>query len=143
MTDGTFKLHERLIKATRPLLKTELSDILMMEERRIPWLLLVPRKAGVEEFHHLCPEDRKIFIEEIASITKGLEQEFNPVRINVGDLGNIVGQMHVHLVARQTDDPFWPKVVWSREREPFLSDEDAETMRARLMRACSALKPPS
>jgi diadenosine tetraphosphate (Ap4A) HIT family hydrolase len=142
MTDGTFSLHERLIKATRPLMQTELSDILMMEERRIPWLLLVPRRAGVEEFHHLSAIDRQIFIEEIATITSGLEKEFRPVRINVGDLGNIVGQMHVHLVARQTNDPFWPKVVWSREREPFRSDEEAESMRQRLMHACASLSPP-
>ncbi|WP_319411949.1 HIT domain-containing protein [uncultured Cohaesibacter sp.] len=142
MTDGTFTLHERLIKATRPLISTALSDILMMEERRIPWLLLVPRREGVEEFHHLSVADRQIFIEEIAAITAGLEKEFSPVRINVGDLGNIVGQMHVHLVARQTDDPFWPQVVWSRDREPFRNDEEADMMRQRLMRACSSLLPP-
>lgn len=143
MTNETFTLHERLIKATRPLLKTDLSDVLMMEDRRIPWLLLVPRREGVEEFHHLTPADRATFIEEIAAITSGLEKEFNPVRINVGDLGNIVDQMHVHLVARQADDPFWPKVVWSREREPFLDDADAEPMRQRLLKACAALLPPS
>ena len=79
MTDNSFSLHERLIKATRPLFQTQLSDVLMMEERRIPWLLLVPRRDGVEEFHHLSASDRQIFIEEIAAITNGLEKEFSPV----------------------------------------------------------------
>ena len=137
--DAPFQLHERLIKATRPLLKTALSDVLMMEDRRLAWLLIVPRRHGVEEFHHLSASDLQTFATEIATITRGLEAEFNPVRINVGDLGNIVGQMHVHLVVRQTDDPFWPKVVWSKEREPFTNDAEANAMAERLMRACADL----
>lgn len=134
-----FVLHDRLIAATRPLLRTSLSEILMMEERRIPWLLIVPRRGNIAEFHDLNQPDRHQLIDEIATITAGLQAEFDPVRINVGDLGNIVAQMHVHIVARQTDDPHWPNVVWSRDRENFTSDHDAEPMRVRLMNACRGL----
>ena len=139
MTSEVFELHSRLIDATTPVLETGLSKVLMMEDRRIPWLLLVPKRPNVEEFHHLSADDRVTLIQEIATISEGLEHEFSPVRINVGDLGNIVGQMHIHLVARKETDPFWPKVVWSQEREPFRNDDERQAMSDRLRRACSKL----
>lgn len=131
-----FALHERLIAATRPVGQARLTTVLMIDDHRLPWLLLVPRVEGVEEMHHLSPDLRTALIEEIAACTKGLEAAFDPIRINVADIGNRVAQMHIHIVARKADDVFWPKVVWSREREGHSDAQAARAMLERLRHAC-------
>lgn len=132
-------LHQRLIDATCPIGQALLSSVLMINDHRYPWVLLVPRVAGVEELHDLDPEQRALLIEEIASVTRGMQEEFSPVRINVADIGNRVAALHVHIVARQVDDAAWPHVVWSRERQGHEDGEALRRMLGRLRHACREL----
>ncbi len=134
-----FSFHHRLIKATLPLGDTRLSKILMLNDHRYPWVLLVPRREGVEEIFQLNSEDRVTLIDEISEISKGMVAFFKPFRINVADIGNQVAQIHIHIVARKKDDPAWPEVVWSKERFPYENIEKANEMRAKLMNVCSEL----
>ena len=133
------KLHERLIAATYPIGQSAISTVLMIDYVDIPWILLVPRLQGVEEMHELEQEHRHLLIDEIASVTAGLQRVFSPVRINLADIGNRVAEMHIHIVARSHDDVFWPRVVWSQERKAYPSREAAAKMRERLIDACQEL----
>ncbi len=114
-----FELHERLIRATAPLGDLPLNRVLLLDDHRFPWLLLVPRRDGIEEIHQLDKEDRVLLIEEIAAVSMVLDELYKPFRLNVADIGNRAYQLHIHITARFTDDTFWPYVVWSREREPY------------------------
>jgi diadenosine tetraphosphate (Ap4A) HIT family hydrolase len=112
-----------------------LCRVLLMNDRRFPWLILVPERDSVREIHELSPADRAALIEEIALGSGVLERLFHPDKLNVGALGNVVPQLHVHVVARTAGDPAWPGPVWgSGAAVPYGKDEIAE-VRARLAAA--------
>ena len=109
-----FELHQRLSRATVPVGDLPLCAILLLDDARYPWLLLVPRRHGIEEIVDLEPADRACLIEELAAASQVLRMLYQPFRLNVADIGNRAPQLHLHLVARFQDDPAWPKVVWSQ-----------------------------
>lgn len=112
MSEQGFRLHERLAQDTVEVARWELSLVLLMRERLWPWLILVPRRPGCREIHDLAAGDRALLIEEIARAGCALERGFDADKINLGAIGNMVPQLHVHLIARHRADPAWPKPVW-------------------------------
>ena len=127
-----FTLHPTLARDTVEVTRLPLCRVLLMNDRRFPWLILVPERDSVREIHQLSPADRAALIEEIALGSGVLERLFHPDKINVGALGNVVPQLHVHVVARTAGDPAWPGPVWgSGAAVPYAEDEIAE-IRARL-----------
>jgi diadenosine tetraphosphate (Ap4A) HIT family hydrolase len=114
-----FELHERLVAATAPLGDAPLCRILLLNDRRFPWLLLVPRRSGIEEIVDLAKVDRIQLIDEIAQASGVLRALYRPYRLNVADIGNKAAQLHIHIVARQQDDALWPAVVWSNAYERY------------------------
>jgi len=107
-----FTLHPRLAQDTAPAARLSLCRVLVMKDRRFPWLVLVPERESVREIHELAPADRAALVEEIARVGEVLTLLFQPDKLNVGALGNLVPQLHVHVVARRTTDPAWPGPVW-------------------------------
>lgn len=108
----SFHLHERLAADTTPVADWGLSRLLLMNDARYPWLILVPRRAGLVEIHDLKHAERMVLIEEISRASAGLKSATGTAKINVGALGNVVPQLHVHVVARRLVDPAWPGPVW-------------------------------
>lgn len=120
----TFEVSPRLAADTVAVIDWTLSRVLLMDDRRFPWLILVPRREGLRELHDLDPADRARLVEEISRASTALSRAFKPDKINVGLLGNLVPQLHVHIVARRRDDPAWPGPVWGAgERLPYRAAE--------------------
>ncbi len=107
-----FTLHPTLTQDTVEVTRLSLCHVLLMKDSRFPWLILVPERDGVREIHDLSSADRAVLIEEIAQASLILERLFRPYKINVGALGNVVPQLHIHVVARTQEDPAWPGPVW-------------------------------
>jgi diadenosine tetraphosphate (Ap4A) HIT family hydrolase len=107
-----FELDPKLDSDTEPITRLGLSLVLLMNDARFPWVILVPAKAGLSELHDLGPAERAVLMEEIAGAGAALKQLFAAEKINVGALGNMVGQLHVHVVARNPGDAAWPGPVW-------------------------------
>jgi diadenosine tetraphosphate (Ap4A) HIT family hydrolase len=114
-----FVLHERLARASAEIGDLPLCRVLLLDDCRFPWLLLVPKRHGIEEIADLAKPDRAQLIEEIAYASDVLRRLYNPFRLNIADIGNKAAQLHIHIVARHQDDPLWPSVVWSREYERY------------------------
>lgn len=113
-------LHERLQADTVPVLDLALCRVLLMNNRVWPWLILVPLRAGAVEIHRLSAEDRATLMEELALASRVVEKLFAPDKLNVGALGNMVPQLHVHVIGRTRGDPAWPGPVWgSGHAEPY------------------------
>jgi diadenosine tetraphosphate (Ap4A) HIT family hydrolase len=130
-----FALHPRLAEDTAEVTRLPLCRVLLMKDHRFPWLLLVPEREGVREIAELPPVDRAELIEEIARASDILTRLFQPDKLNVGALGNVVPQLHVHVVARFSTDPAWPGPVWgSGPAVPYAESELAE-IRERLAAA--------
>ena len=107
-----FVLHEKLKADTIELARLDLTLLLLMNARQWPWLILVPQRPDVREIHELPALDRTILMDEVAHCSRLLTDIFKPDKINIGSLGNIVPQLHVHVVARSKTDPAWPNPVW-------------------------------
>jgi diadenosine tetraphosphate (Ap4A) HIT family hydrolase len=107
-----FALDPRLAADTIALGDTSLSRILLMNDARFPWLIIVPRGVGLTEIVDLGPSERAALMEEIAFVSMALSKRPGVEKINVGALGNIVRQLHVHIIGRSTRDAAWPGPVW-------------------------------
>ena len=107
-----FKLDPRLEADTYQLTDLSLCRILLMNDSRYPWLILVPRQQGLREFHDLSREDQSRLMSEITRTAKILEVSYQPDKLNIGALGNIVNQLHIHVLGRFDGDPAWPGPVW-------------------------------
>jgi diadenosine tetraphosphate (Ap4A) HIT family hydrolase len=107
-----FNLHPQLAADCTFVADWPLSRVLLMKDARYRWLVLVPRRANVVELFDLATVDRAVLIEEIARAAALLKELTAAVKINVGALGNLVPQLHVHVVARSPGDPAWPGPVW-------------------------------
>jgi len=109
---SAFELDAKLAADTVEVARWELCRVLLMNDANYPWLILVPARAGLRDFHDLAADDLSAMTAEIVRASKALQSLFDPVKLNVAALGNQVPQLHVHVIARREDDPAWPKPVW-------------------------------
>ena len=115
-----FTLHPRLAADTAFVGRLDLCCALLMEDRRYPWLILVPERPDVTELHALSRADQGVLMGEITAASSALQRLTEADRINVGMLGNLVPQLHIHVIARRRDDPAWPGPVWGHSpAEPY------------------------
>ena len=108
----SFALDDRLAHDTLVVGDMALSRVLLMNDARWPWLMLVPRREGLVELTDLDAADRALLIEEAARVALFLKAYAEADKINVSALGNVVRQFHLHLVARAIGDVGWPGPVW-------------------------------
>lgn len=126
-----FELDPRLAGDTLPLGDLPLCRVLLMDDARYPWLILVPRQPGCTELDQLERTQRMQLMDEIAMASAVLRAGPDAHKLNVGTLGNVVRQLHVHVVARHPGDAAWPGPVWGHGRAEPYPPRDA---RARLDR---------
>jgi diadenosine tetraphosphate (Ap4A) HIT family hydrolase len=107
-----FDLHPTLKNDTIFIGSLEIADVLLMNDNRYPWIILVPRIADVSDITQLDNEIRDKFNEEINHVAKAMKHHFKPDRMNIAMLGNIVPQLHCHIIARFETDFAWAKPVW-------------------------------
>ncbi len=107
-----FTLHTQLAKDCITLGDLPLCRVLLMNDANYPWLVLVPRREEAVELFELSRLDQQQLLDEIAQVSSVLAGHFRADKMNVAALGNIVPQLHVHIIARYRDDPAWPKPVW-------------------------------
>lgn len=119
-----FQLDPTLEADTYILGDIGLCRLLMMDDSRFPWLILVPRRAEMSEIHELTPLDQTVLTFEIVQCSELLKKMTGCTKINVGALGNMVRQLHIHVIARNENDAAWPGPVWGAgKREPFATGE--------------------
>ncbi len=115
MDEADFILDQRLAQDCHILADLSLSRLLLMDNALIPWLILVPR-VDKTELHQLSALQQQALLNEINLISRFAEETFTPDKLNVAAIGNIVRQMHIHIVVRTTDDVCWPGVVWGMQQ---------------------------
>ncbi len=121
-----FALDPRLAGDTHHLASLPLCELLLMDNALLPWLILVPR-VSVTELYQLSAEQRRQLDDETTAVAAFVAGAFAIDKLNVAAIGNVVAQLHVHVVGRRRDDYAWPGVVWGRsERTPYQPDTVAE-----------------
>lgn len=130
-----FQLEPRLEHDCVFITDLELCRVLMMQDCRYPWFILVPRRANVSELYQLSDNDLAQFYQESAYVGKAIMQAFEGHKLNLAALGNVVNQLHVHHVVRYHHDPAWPHPIWGRHPvKPYSPKQLAE--RIAQARAC-------
>lgn len=107
-----FSLDRRLAVDTVEAATLELSLVLLMKDLTVPWLILVPRRDGMKEVCDLAPCDRAALMEEAALASRVIKSLYRIDKINIGSLGNIVPQLHLHVIGRYATDRAWPGPIW-------------------------------
>jgi diadenosine tetraphosphate (Ap4A) HIT family hydrolase len=128
-----FTLNPQLAADTVPVADWALSRVLLMNDARFPWLILVPRRAGLSELFDLKHAERMVLAEELNRASLGLKTMFKAKKINVGALGNMVPQLHIHVVARTEADAAWPGAVWGSGKAIPYGPEERARLLARLI----------
>jgi diadenosine tetraphosphate (Ap4A) HIT family hydrolase len=128
---ATFSLDPRLAADTLVVCDLPLSAVRLMNDSRFPWLILVPRRIDASELIDLEPADRLRLWDEVATASRALADIAKPKKLNVAAIGNIVAQLHVHIVARHENDQAWPRPVWGIGiAEPYAPDAAEELISA-------------
>ena len=143
-TDPTagFSLHPRLeadtlalpVSLAQSIGPTDLCEVRLANDRRFPWVILIPRRAGVTELHDLSPADQQTLMAEITRIAAVLKQRFKADKVNVATLGNLVPQLHIHIVMRFTTDPAWPGPIWGHGTPEPYGEGEIERMQTHVER---------
>jgi diadenosine tetraphosphate (Ap4A) HIT family hydrolase len=123
-----FVLNSRLEADTILIGDLPLSRMLLMNDSRYPWIILVPRINGVTEIHHLTETDRQQLMKESCLVAEFIEEHFDIDKMNVGVLGNIVPQLHMHHIGRSEDDPAWPGPVWGHSSAIAYSKQQVDSL---------------
>ena len=122
----SFELHERLAADTFRVVDLTLCRVLLMNDRRFPWLILVPRREGLRDFDDVAAAEKAHFHSEIDLASAVLRAATGAEKMNVAALGNMVPQLHVHVIARFAADAAWPSPVWGvGKAEPYAEAEAA------------------
>jgi diadenosine tetraphosphate (Ap4A) HIT family hydrolase len=138
-----FSLAPAIASASAPLALLKLCEARLMADARFPWVVLIPRRAGARELEHLANGDRAQLMDEIIAAGAAVRAIGaalgRPVeKLNVGALGNVTPQLHVHVIGRRADDPAWPGPAWGHgEPKPY----EARLLDAAVAAALNALKP--
>ena len=135
MMTGAFLLDERLAASTHEVARWSLSAVRLMDDITFHWLILIPLRERLSDFHDLSALDLPAMTDEIVRASRALQAVYKPDKINVAALGNVVPQLHVHVIARRRDDPAWPQPVWNHSPPRRYEPEQLEACVAALRTA--------
>jgi len=109
----TFQLHPRLAQDCFKIGSLGLCELLMMNDSQYPWFILVPR-CDVKEIYQLTPDAQQQLLNESSLLAKTIDQLYQPDKLNIAAIGNLVPQLHIHHVARYQTDQAWPAPIWGK-----------------------------
>ena len=121
---GSFQLDSKLNHDTYFVSDLDLCRLLIMNDSNYPWFILVPRRLNITEIYQLSNEDRFELDYETNFISEILANYFKADKMNIASIGNIVSQLHVHIIVRKKTDLLWPETIWGNKNPLFYSKED-------------------
>ena len=119
-----FTLHSQLSADTIHVTDLNICTVLLMNDSNYPWVILVPKRHNIREIFELSPPEQDTVNREVSRVSQALNTEFNAHKMNIGALGNMVPQLHIHVIVRHKTDPTFPAPVWGNSSAiPYLDDE--------------------
>lgn len=116
-----FKVAPQLVNDCHFIKDLTFTSLMLYDDARFLWFIMVPKKPMLEEIYDLEIEEQHALLSEMASLAKIIRSEFNAYKVNVASFGNIVRQLHIHMIGRYRQDDSWPKPVWcaSTTKTPY------------------------
>lgn len=138
--EPAFELHERLAADSFSLGRSRLCEVRLINDSTWPWVLLVPAVADIREIYELTPAQQQRLMEESSALGRGMMEVFAGDKLNIGALGNMVPQLHLHHIVRFQGDPAWPGPVWGCQAPVAYSADQLEQVRQTLAPVLAALQ---
>ena len=129
-----FALDPRLQQDTLPIGDFPLCRLLLSNDSNYPWFILVPRREDISELFQLDDADQLQLWRETTTLAETLKDSFDADKLNVATLGNVVSQLHMHVIVRKHDDAAWPAPVWGKHPARPYNEEQVAAIRERLRR---------
>lgn len=129
---AVFALDPRLQQDTLPIGDFPLCRLLLSNDSNYPWFILVPRREDISEIFQLDVADQQQLWQETTALAEMLKDSFDADKLNVAALGNVVSQLHMHVIVRKREDAAWPAPVWGKQPAKTYNPEQIATIRERL-----------
>ena len=107
-----FKLNNKFLKSSHHLLDLKLCTVRLHDNSKFPWIMLIPKRKNINDITDLKSKDQMLLMKEIVFSSKVIKKLFKTSKLNVEKVGNIVPQLHIHIIARYKEDISWPFYVW-------------------------------
>ena len=107
-----FKLNRKFLKTSHHLIDLKLCTIRLNDNSKFPWIILIPKRNKITDISDLNSKDQTLLMKEIVYLSKVMKKLFKTSKLNVEKIGNIVPQLHIHIIARSKKDSSWPLSVW-------------------------------
>ena len=108
----SFKVNKKFLKSSHHIIDLKLCTIRLHNNSKFPWVILIPKRDKITDMSDLNSKDQIILMKEIIYVSKNMKKLFKTSKLNVEKIGNIVSQLHIHIIARSKKDSSWPLSVW-------------------------------
>jgi len=113
------KVNKNFIKTSHLITELKLCSVRLIDNKKFPWIILVPKRLRVTDMTELKTKDQNLLMREIVYCSKVMKKAFRTKKLNVEKIGNIVPQLHIHIIARSKNDSSWPLSVWVVKSESY------------------------
>ena len=113
------KVNKRFLKDSHLITELNLCSVRLIDNAKFPWIILIPNRKNITDISELKPKDQMLLMKEMVYCSKLMKKIFKTKKLNVEKIGNIVPQLHVHIIARSTKDSSWPLSVWVVKGKPY------------------------
>ena len=116
------KVSKSFLKDSHLITDLKLCSIRLIDNAKFPWIILIPKRKNINDISELNSKDQMLLMKEIVHCSKLMKKIFKTKKLNVEKIGNIVPQLHIHIIARFTKDSSWPLSVWVVKGKPYLKE---------------------
>ena len=117
------KVSKNFFKDSHFITELKLCNIRLIDNSKFPWLILIPKRKNVTDIFQLSSKDQILLMREIVYVSKTMKKTFKAFNLNVEKIGNIVSQLHIHIIARSKKDSSWPLSVWVVKKKSYLKQD--------------------
>ena len=115
----SFKIDKKFLKSSHHIADLKLCSIRLHDNSKFPWIILIPKRKDIHDISELNSKDQMLLMKEIVHSSKVIKKLFKTSRLNIEKIGNIVPQLHIHIIARSKKDRSWPLSVWVVRGKPY------------------------
>ncbi len=128
-----FEIDPRLLEDSIKICDLELSTLILKNDKENPWFVLIPRRNRLTEIIDLNSEEQGLLMEEIALVSNFVKEYYEPFKINVANLGNVVPQLHIHIIARYESDRAFPNPIWNTQTQLKFEPNEFENVKSNFL----------
>jgi len=115
----SFKLDKKFLKSSHHIIDLKLCTIRLHDNSKFPWVILIPKRNKITDMSDLNSKDQILLMKEIIHVSKIMKKLFKTSKLNIEKIGNMVPQLHIHIIARTKKDSSWPLSVWVVKSKPY------------------------